>query len=189
MTDSATSAFRGLDAEELHQHLADLTHERDLAYRALQDREAELALIQRIARVGGLEGELREGIHNRRSPEYLIIHGLPPSAVNETHEDWANRIHPDDRARAVREFFDAIEGAAADYHSEYRIVRPSDGKVRWIEVIARIDRDEDGRALRLIGAHIDITDRMLAQDSLRESEQRFRQIADSAPVPMWVTKL
>src|SRR6202012_1817582 len=43
--------------------------------------------------------------------------------------------------------------------------------------------------LRLIGAHIDITDQMLAQETLRESEQRFRLIADSAPVPIWVTKL
>jgi PAS domain S-box-containing protein len=189
MTDSATSAFRGLDAEELHQHLAELTHERDLAYRALQDREAELALIQRIARIGGLEVDLRDGFLNRRSPEYLIIHGLPPSAANETHQDWVNRIHPDDRARAEKEFLDAIEGAAKEHHAEYRIVRPSDGQIRWIEVVARIDRAEDGRALRLIGAHIDITDRMLAQETLRESEQRFRQIADSAPVPMWVTKL
>jgi PAS domain S-box-containing protein len=189
MTDSAAGTFRSLDAEELHQHLAELTHERDLAYRALEEREAELALIQRIARVGGLEVDLREGFHNRRSPEYLIIHGLPPTAANETHQDWVNRIHPDDRSRAEKEFLDAIAGAAGDYHAMYRIVRPSDGQIRWIEVIARIDRDEDGRAVRLFGAHIDITERMAAQESLRESEERFRQIADSAPVPMWVTKL
>ena len=46
-----------------------------------------------------------------------------------------------------------------------------------------------GRAFRLIGADIDITDQMLAQENLRESEERFRLIADSAPVPIWVTKL
>ena len=38
----------------------------------------------------------RDGFKNRRSPEYLIIHGLPPDAANETHEDWVNRIHPGD---------------------------------------------------------------------------------------------
>ena len=68
-------------------------------------------------------------------------------------------------------------------------MRPSDGQTRWIDVIAKIERDGSGRALRLVGAHIDITDRMLAQEKLRESEERFRLIADSAPVPMWVTKL
>ena len=56
-------------------------------------------------------------------------------------------------------------------------------------VVAKIERDQDGRALRLVGAHIDVTDRMLAQETLRESEERFRLIADSAPVPIWVTKL
>ena len=71
----------------------------------------------------------------------------------------------------------------------YRIVRPSDGQTRWIDVVAKIERDSEGRALRLVGAHIDATDRMLAQEKLRESEQRFRLIADSAPVPIWVTKL
>jgi PAS domain S-box-containing protein len=55
--------------------------------------------------------------------------------------------------------------------------------------VARIERDRSGRAVRLVGAHIDITDQMLAQATLSESEQRFRLIANSAPVPIWVTKL
>src|SRR3954463_10167446 len=85
-------------AAELRQHIEEIARDRDEAYRALQEREAELARIQRIARVGGVEVDLREGFRNRRSPEYLIIHGLPPEAANETHEDWVRRIYPDDRA-------------------------------------------------------------------------------------------
>src|SRR5262249_45988641 len=65
-------------AAELRQHLEEVARDRDQAYRALQEREAELARIQRIGRVGGMEVDLREGFRNRRSPEYLIIHGLPP---------------------------------------------------------------------------------------------------------------
>ena len=177
------------DAENLRRHLEVIARERDSAHRALQEREAELARIQRIGRVGGVEVDLREGFNNRRSPEYLIIHGLPPEAANETHEEWVRRIHPEDRDRAVRQFLDAIAGRDEDYSAEYRIIRPSDGETRWIRVIAKIERDGDSRALRLIGAHIDITDRMVAETSLRESEERFRLIANSAPVPIWVTKL
>ena len=176
-------------AERLRQHLEEIAHERDRAHRALLEREAELARIQRIGRVGGVEVDFREGFRNRRSPEYLIIHGLGPDAANETHEDWVSRLHPDDRERAIRHFFDAMAGTSDDYMAEYRIIRPSDGEVRWIAVIGEIERDRDGRALRLVGAHIDITERMLAQEKLRESEERFRLIADSAPVPIWVTKL
>ena len=176
-------------AERLRHHLEEIASERDRVHRALQEREAELARIQRIARVGGVEVDFRAGFKNRRSPEYLIIHGLPPDATNETHDDWVNRIHPDDRERTVQQFFDALAGREEDYAASYRIVRPSDGQTRWIDVVAKIERDGNGRALRLVGAHIDSTDRMLAQEKLRESEARFRLIADSAPVPMWVTKL
>nr|WP_249139787.1 PAS domain S-box protein [Bradyrhizobium japonicum] len=176
-------------AERLRQHLEDVARERDNAYRALQEREAELARIQRIGKVGGLEVDFREGFKNRRSPEYLMIHGLPPEAADESHEDWVNRIHPDDRDAAVKHFFEALSGTSEDYTAEYRIIRPSDGETRWIRVVAKIQRDKDGRAVRLVGAHIDITDQAMARETLRESEERFRLIADSAPVPIWVTKL
>jgi len=177
------------DAEKLQRHLEEIARERDKAHQALQEREAELVRIQRIARVGGVEVDLREGFRNHRSPEYLVIHGLPPEAANETHEDWVKRIHPEDREHAVQNFFDVIGSQAEDYSAEYRIIRPSDHEMRWIRVIAKIERAADGRALRLIGAHIDITDRMHAETKLRESEERFRLIANSAPVPIWVTKL
>src|SRR3954471_400061 len=131
-------------AENLRQHLDEIARERDRAHRALQEREAELARIQRIARVGGVEVNLREGFHNRRSPEYLIIHGLPPEAINETHEDWVRRVHPDDRERAERQFLDTIAGKDEDYVAEYRIIRPDDGRTRWIRVVAKIERDKDG---------------------------------------------
>ena len=176
-------------AERLQRHLEEIARERDRAHRALQEREAELVRIQRIGRVGGVEVDFRDGFRNRRSPEYLMIHGLPPDAINESHEDWVQRIHPEDRERTVKQFLDALAGVSEDYSVEYRIVRPNDGQTRWIRVVAKIERDGDGRALRLVGAHIDITDRMLAQETLRESEERFRLIADSAPVPIWVTKL
>jgi hypothetical protein len=69
---------------------------------SLRDRENELAEVQRIAKVGGVVVHLTNGFENKRSPEYLAIHGLPPEAVNETHEDWVRRLHPDDRERAER---------------------------------------------------------------------------------------
>src|SRR3954453_17602796 len=101
-------------AERLRRHLEEIARERDRAHRALQEREAELARIQRIGRVGGVEVDFRDGFKNRRSPEYLVIHGLPPEAVHESHEDWVNRIHPEDRERTVRSFVEAIKGTSED---------------------------------------------------------------------------
>ncbi len=86
-------------AAELRQHLEEVARDRDQAYRALQEREAELARIQRIGMVGGMEVDLRDGFRNRRSPEYLMIHGLPPEAAHETHQEWLQRVYPEDRVR------------------------------------------------------------------------------------------
>ena len=72
-------------AENLRRNLEEIARERDTAHLALQARETELARIQRIARVGGLEIDFRDGVKNRRSPEYLLVHGLPSEAANETY--------------------------------------------------------------------------------------------------------
>ena len=86
-----------------------------LASVALREREAELARVQQIGRIGGLEVDLRTGFRNRRSPEYLLIHGLPPDAANETHEEWVQRIHPEDREAAEKKFRDAVAGDVREY--------------------------------------------------------------------------
>lgn len=155
-----------------------LTHGRLVA--TLAKREIELEQVQEIAGVGGLEFDLRDGIRNRRSSQYLRIHGLSPDALHETHEDWVQRIHPDDREEVERYFLDAVRGDARDYRAEYRIIRPNDGETRWIAAVARIERDETGRALRLIGAHRDITQRKANEEArellTRELSHRIKNI-------------
>jgi PAS domain S-box-containing protein len=149
-----------------------------LASVALREREAELARVQQIGRIGGLEVDLTTGFRNRRSPEYLLIHGLPPDAANESHEDWVRRIHPEDREAAERKFRDAVSGKISDYTAQYRIIRPSDGETRWISVKSTIERDANGKAIRLIGAHTDVTEQVAAEQALRQSEELYRKLAD-----------
>jgi PAS domain S-box-containing protein len=149
-----------------------------LAETALREREAELARVQQIGRIGGLEVDLRSGFRNRRSPEYLLIHGLPPNAADESHEDWVQRIHPEHREATEKKFRDAVAGNVCDYNVQYRIIRPSDGETRWISVKSTIERDENGSAIRLIGAHSDITEQVMADQALRQSEERYRKLAD-----------
>jgi PAS domain S-box-containing protein len=159
----------------------DATH-RQKINQALRDRELELARVQKIGGIGGLEVDLGNGFRNRRSPEYLHLHGLPPSAANETHEQWVQRIHPDDRQWVEKHFLATVAGVEKHYAVEYRIIRPDDGRTRWIRAVAEIERDEDGRALTLIGAHLDITDRKEAERAAHESEERLRATTDALPL-------
>jgi len=149
-----------------------------LAAAALRERETELARVQQIGRIGGLEVDLTTGFRNRRSPEYLLIHGLPPDAAHESHEDWVQRIHPEDREATERKFRDAVASGVREYSVQYRIIRPNDGETRWISVKSTIERDENGSAIRLVGAHTDVTEQVLAEQALRQSEELYRKLAD-----------
>ena len=159
-----------------------------LAAKALREREAELARVQQVGRIGGLEVDLRTGFRNRRSPEYLLIHGLPPDAAHESHEDWVRRIHPDDREATEQKFRDAVASDARDYTVRYRIIRPNDGEMRWIYVRSTIERDANGNAIRLVGAHSDITEQVMAEQALRQSEAEFRTLAEAVPHHVWTAR-
>ncbi len=167
------------------QVMTQLEHRRLLT--VLSEREAELERTQEIAGVGGLEVDLRGGFRNRRSSQYLRLHGLSPDAASETHENWVRRIHPEDRLRVEGDFIAAVRGDATTYRAEYRIVRPSDGEVRWIDARAEIERDEAGQPVRLVGAHRDVTERRRAEDALRTNEQRLRAILETMPQIVWAT--
>lgn len=151
----------------------DVTERKQVEAR-LHEREADLARVQRIAEVGGLDIDVAAGLSSRRSPEYLRLHGLPADTGRETHEQWLERVYPADREHAERTLFAALHGTGATYDSEYRIVRPADGAVRWIHARADIERDDDGIAKRLVGAHFDVTERKRTEEALRESEARLR---------------
>ncbi len=67
-----------------------------------------------------------------------------------------------------------MAGAGRDYAAEYRIVTP-DGETRWISAIAEIERDADGRPLRMIGAHIDVTAQKEAEIAVADHAERLRE--------------
>jgi two-component system sensor kinase FixL len=95
------------------------------------------------------------------------------------------RVHPPDRpARDA-----AITGALktkGEYAVEYRVVLP-DGRLRWIGARGHCTNNGDTNSTRLLGVSTDITAQKQAQEALRESEARFRTLADTAPVMIWMS--
>jgi PAS domain S-box-containing protein len=156
--------------------------DRRAAERALALSEERLRRVQRVGRVGGFEIDFTTG-ENRRSAEYMTVQGLPASSRLETHADWVARLHPADRDRAERAFLDSVaEGSTAtEYAQEYRIHTP-DGELRWIAARAEIERDAAGRALRMVGAHVDVTELKAAEAARAASEAQLRLAQEAAGV-------
>ena len=83
-------------------------------------------------------------------------------------DQWSAKLHPDDRAHAMGSYFDHLEGKTPFYEVEYRTINPQ-GEVTWLWDRGRVvDRDIDGKPLRIMGSHIDITQRKAYEQRLAE---------------------
>jgi PAS domain S-box-containing protein len=98
---------------------------------------------------------------------------------------WADAVHPDDAASTI-EAWNAAVGRGGPFIFEHR-VRRHDGVWRDFLIRAVAALEPDGSIREWIGVHTDITERKRAEERLRESEARFRAMADSAPAPVWMT--
>ena len=128
---------------------------------ALSEREAQLALSEKTALVGTYVFDLKTG-EVEISAGYAAIYGLAEDLEGYNREEWRNRVHPDDVPLLDTRRTRAFAERQREHTSEYRIIRP-DGEMRWIESRAFISYDRDGRAERMVGVNIDVTDRKQAE--------------------------
>ena len=95
-------------------------------------------------------------------------------------------VLPEDREHMRQTVQDMLEQGGGEHESEYRITRP-DGSIRWIAGYGGVELDEHGKPAFARGVSRDITKRKIAEEELRESERRFRTIANAAPVMIWIS--
>jgi PAS domain S-box-containing protein len=117
-----------------------------------------------------------DGFHdyfNRRWYEYT---GMPVGSTDG--EEWNGMFHPDDQERAWGVWRHSL-ATGEPYHIEYRL-RHRSGEYRWVLGRARPIRDDAGAILRWYGTCTDIHDLKVAQEQLRENEERLRLVVDSA---------
>jgi PAS domain S-box-containing protein len=164
--------------------LATIIAERRRAEAALRESGQRLQLALSGARAGSYEWDLAAG-QVVGSPEYYSLYGLPPTQDYAPIEGWRESIHLDDRERVAGKLHALFEGAETSYEIEFRIVHPDRG-LRWILSRSRIDRAPDGRAERVRGINLDITERKQAEAALQESEAHLRQAEKIARIGYWL---
>ncbi len=101
------------------------------------------------------------------SREYYTGLGYPPETGRGDRGVWLERVHPDDRSHVSAAIEAARTGASERYEYEARL-RCADGTYRWMSVRGKtVERDRDGRASRMLGVRIDITERKAAEESIQ----------------------
>jgi two-component system sensor histidine kinase/response regulator len=123
---------------------------------------------------------------SRRWKEML---GYADDEIRGSFDEWDQRIHPEDKAAALAKVQGFLDGSIPAYINEHRM-HCKDGSYMWI--LARgmlVSRDKDGKALRMIGTHTDITERKQAASALKISEERFRKAFYLTPDAMAINRL
>lgn len=118
------------------------------------------------------------------SAEWKQQIGYEDHEVGDTFDEWRNRVHPDDLESTLRYVKTMIAEARSNYQTEFRF-RHRDGSYRWILAQASILADGSGHPVRVLGSHVDVTDRRQADEALRENEERLRLALKATNDVIW----
>ncbi|MFL5120498.1 MAG: HWE histidine kinase domain-containing protein [Microvirga sp.] len=180
LADGLAVSFRDVTEE----HSARTERQRQLA-----ESEERLRLATEAASIGTWDVDATTG-SRRWSARMRAILGIGEE-VTADPKLFSALIDPRDRERVNALYRGAYAGdGEGRYATEFRIRRAGDGAKRWISTRGRVffDGDGDGRALRAIGAIIDITKRKRAEEALRDSEEMFRSLAEALPQIVWIMR-
>jgi PAS domain S-box-containing protein len=148
--------------------------------RRLRGSQELVRLATEVTGTGVWEWDLATGVISHNDVCFAMFGA---ATFGGTYEDFLRFVHLDDRATVNARIRRAVD-EHTDYDCEYRIVRP-DGTVRRIIGRGRALYAPDGHPLRMVGTLVDVTDR-LAEQRLRESEERFRQMAENIDAVFYV---
>ena len=118
------------------------------------------------------------------SPSLYQVFGMNEDYARD-FAGWLDLVHPDDRERVTRHFTEEVLGKREPFDLQYRVVRPRDRIERWVHGRGNLEVRLDGQVVSMFGVIQDITDAKQAEQILKTSEGRFRDIADNAQEWIW----
>jgi PAS domain S-box-containing protein len=145
--------------------------ERKRAEEALQRSEGYLAEAEKLTHTGSWAWDPRTEKVLYCSEEMFRIFGLDPRKSSPSRENFRQQIHPEDRDWVKKRFEESLR-ERVDSVAEYRVLLP-DGTVRHINASGHVVLNEDGEPIEFIGTAVDVTERRLASEALREVQMEL----------------
>ncbi len=122
------------------------------------------------------------------SPRWYTMLGYEPYELPQTFDTWRRLLHPADLP-AAESVVDQHLTSAEPFELEFRMITKG-GDYKWIFARGKtVEKDAQGNALRMLGTHMDITGRKQTEQQLRESEEKYRRIAENITDVVWTTDL
>ncbi|AFM41449.1 PAS domain S-box [Desulfosporosinus acidiphilus SJ4] len=153
------------------------------------DEEEELRKIkmrleeaQEFAHLGFWEFDRITG-ENTWSDELFRICGFEPQEFIPTIHDFISLVHPDDKELIIKIMRNPIIDTSPEI--DFRIIR-RDAENRWVHVKIKYGQDLSGKLIRTYGIVQDITERKLGEIDLKESELKFKELAENLGEVVWV---
>jgi PAS domain S-box-containing protein len=123
------------------------------------------------------------------STQWKAMLGFAEDEIGNGLDEWKKRVHPEDMAQTLARVHACLDGKTGVYTCEHRVLC-KDGGYKWIlDRGMVVSRDKDGKALRMIGMHMDITERLRADRALKLSEERFKKAFYLIPDAMAISRL
>jgi PAS domain S-box-containing protein len=154
--------------------------ERKQIEEALQESEERLELAMEAGEIGTFDWNIRadEVVWTEHSKSTV---GQRSGVARGAYENWRKRINPDDLAVCEAGIQEAVRNQHRHWQAEYRVSAAEAGEQRWVNSRGHIFYDRQGEPLRMIGVHMDVTERRQSEEALKKSAKEIHDLYNLAP--------
>ena len=149
------------------------------AQEALQMSEQRLRTALEAAHMGTWDWNILTG-QILCSTNFEVALDIATGGLNSSsYESFISTIHPEDCDRVLQKI-EHVLATGEDYENEFRIILPN-GNIRWLTSSGQVFYDATGRPVRMTGLHLDVTERKIAEEARRKTEELYRTMTSNFP--------